>query len=299
MKPESLYLTIINNLCDGVYFVDTERRITFWNKAAEDITGYKKEEIVGHFCQDNLLNHIDRDGQPLCIVGCPLYTTIIDGIQRQAKVYLRHKDGHRVPVLVNIFPFVENDKIIGAIEIFTPSSPIVYEDTLIENLSYLAMHDQLTGAANRRKMESYIQYRLHEMKRFQSKFCIIFWDLDDFSNFNNTYGHEAGDEVLKSVTKSISRSARKNDLIGRWGGEEFIGVYEIQNDYEATLIAEKIRVLVAGSGILYKGENLSVTASFGVTVAREDDTIETVVERADVLMYQSKKNNKNCVTSDI
>ncbi len=298
MKPDNLYLTIINNLRDGVYYVDTERRIMFWNKAAENITGYKEDEIIGECCQCNLLNHIDRDGRPLCNLGCPLYATIIDGKQRKDEVFLRHKDGHRIPIHVNIFPVIEDDAIMGAIEIFTPSSPIVYDDTLIENLSNLAMNDELTGLANRRKMESYLEYRFCELKRFNRKFCVVFLDIDDFSKFNDTYGHKVGDIVLKNVAKSISRSMRRDDLFGRWGGEEFIGVFEIKNDYEATLVAEKIRLLVVGTEIPYQDTRLSVTGSLGVTLAREDDTIESVTKRVDALMYQSKQKNKNCITSD-
>lgn len=298
MKPEKLYLEIINNLCDGVYFVDMERRITFWNKAAEDITGYNEEEIVGKCCQNNILNHIDKEGRALCITGCPLYATIIDGKQRKDEVFLRHKEGHRIPIMVNIFPIMENNEVIGAIEIFTPNSPTVYDDNLIEKLSNLAMNDQLTGLANRRKLESYLEYRFHELRRFQSKFCVVFLDIDNFGKFNNTYGHELGDEVLKAVAKSNKRSLRKNDMFGRWGGEEFVGVFEIKNNYEATLVAEKIRVLIERTEIPYNGESLSVTASLGVTVARDDDTIDSVIKRADELMYQSKQKNKNCVSSD-
>ena len=299
MKPEKLYLTIINNLYDGVYFVDLERRITFWNTAAEDITGYKKEEIVGKCCQTNLLNHIDKNGRPLCVLGCPLYATLIDSRQRKDEVFLRHKDGHRIPVVVNIFPIREDNKTIGAVEIFTPNSPTIYEDDLIEKLSDMAMNDQLTKLSNRRKMESYIEYRLHEFKRFQSKFCVIFLDIDDFGTFNNRYGHEAGDEILKSVARSVSRSVRTDDLFGRWGGEEFIGVFGIKNDYEAALMAEKVRMLIANSEVCSPDGNLSVTASIGVTVVDKDDTIESIVKRADDLMYESKKKSKNCVTSDI
>ena len=83
METEELYLNIINNLRDGIYFVDTERRILFWNKAAEQITGYSAEEIVGKRCQDSRLNHIDEAGRPLCAVGCPLFATLGDGQQRQ------------------------------------------------------------------------------------------------------------------------------------------------------------------------------------------------------------------------
>ena len=299
MENENLYFSIINNLCDGVYFVDLDRKITFWNKAAEEITGYKKEEIVGNSCQSNLLNHIDREGRPLCSVGCPLHATTLDGKQRSDEVFLRHKDGHRLPIIVNIFPITEGGKIVGAVEIFTRSSPVVYEDNLIEQLSNMAMSDQLTGISNRRKMESYLDYRLRELKRFQRKFCVVFMDIDNFSSFNNTYGHETGDSVLINVSKSIGRSIRATDLFGRWGGEEFIGVMEIKKDEEAIILAEKLRMLVSGSEILYNQEHLSVTASIGVTIANDEDTVETIVARADALMYESKKNNKNCVSTDV
>ena len=299
MTSETLYLHIIDNLCDGVYFVDQERRITFWSKAAEEITGYKKEEIVGKCCQSNLLNHIDCDGRPLCLLGCPLYSTLIDGKQRKDDVFLRHKNGHRIPILVNIFPIVEENDIIGAVEIFTPKSTAVYDDDLIERLSDYAMNDQLTRLANRRKVESYLEYMFHEMMRFQSKFCVIFLDIDNFSSFNNTYGHETGDNVLQSVSKSIMLSVRKNDVFGRWGGEEFIGVFEIKNNHDALVLAEKVRMLISNTEIPYEGSNLSVTASLGVTVARTDDTIDSVIKRADSLMYLSKEKGKNCVTSDV
>ena len=75
-EMDELYLTIINNLNDGVYFVDLDRRILFWNKAAERITGYSADEIMGRPCQDNILNHIDEDGRPLCVIGCPLFAAM-------------------------------------------------------------------------------------------------------------------------------------------------------------------------------------------------------------------------------
>ena len=299
MEPEKLYLEIINNLSDGVYLVDQTRTIIFWNKAAEEITGYSKEEVIGKHCQDNILNHIDKEGHPLCTLGCPLYATIIDGHQRRAEVFLRHKEGHRIPIMVNIFPILEENEAIGAIEIFTPNSPIVYENDLIERLSNLAMNDQLTGLANRRKLESYLEYKLRELKRFQNKFCVLFLDVDNFGAFNNTYGHDAGDEVLKTVAATLKRNMRKNDLLGRWGGEEFVGIFEIKNGYESTLLAEKIRVLIAGSEISHEGAQLSVTASLGVTLARDGDSIDVVIRRADDLMYLSKKKGKNCVSSDL
>lgn len=296
MKTEELYLHIINNLCDGVYFVDTERTIVFWNKAAEAITGYSSEEIVGRQCQDNLLNHIDTDGRPLCVLGCPLFATITDGQQRKANVYVRHKKGHRIPILVNIFPVWEDGEITGAIEVFTQNSPVVYEDDLVEHLTGIAMHDGLTKLPNRRYLDSFLDYKFSEYKRFDKSFAVLFADIDDFSKFNNDYGHDTGDLVLTNIAESLLHNVRKNDLVGRWGGEEFIGIYSINNSYEASIIAEKFRLLIANTDVQAGDQSLHVSASVGITTVRPSDTAASMVERADQNMYKSKKNGKNCIT---
>ena len=180
IEMEELYLTIINNLRDGVYFVNLDREIIFWNRAAEEITGYTAEEIVGSHCQDSLLNHIDEEGRPLCIMGCPLFATIIDGKQRQERVFVRHKNGYRLPIHVNIFPMKKDGELVGAIEIFTKNSPTVYEDSLVEHLSGIAMNDALTTLPNRRYLESFLSYKFDEFKRFGRKLAVLFADIDDF-----------------------------------------------------------------------------------------------------------------------
>ena len=297
MQMEQLYLNIINNLRDGVYFVDTTRTIQFWNKAAQDITGYAPEEIIGVQCQNTLLNHIDDEGRPLCIVGCPLFATIIDGKQRVDNVFVRHKDGYRIPIMVNITPVYEDGKIIGAIEVFTQNSPKVYEDNLVEHLSGLAMHDTLTSLPNRRYLESFLEYKLSEARRFGRSCAVLFADIDNFSVFNNEYGHDVGDAILCNVAESLKKSMRNADLVGRWGGEEFVGVYTISKDYEAPIIAEKFRQLVCNTEVAHGENALSVSVSVGITIIQKEDTAQSVIERADKLMYESKKNGKDRVTS--
>lgn len=298
MNKEALYLNIINNLRDGVYFVDTERRIMFWNQAAEDITGYTAEEVVGKACQDSSLSHIDEEGRPLCIIGCPLFATNIDGKQRRDRVFVRHKNGYRIPILVNIMPIEENGKIIGAIEIFTQDSPTVYDDDLVERLSGIAMHDALTGLPNRRYIESFLSYKIEEFRRFNKPVAVLFADIDNFSRFNNEHGHDMGDAVLVNIAESIRGMTRKNDLVGRWGGEEIVGVYSICKPYDAPILAEKFRKIIADTQVLHHDEVLNVSVSVGVTVAQISDTAATIVERADHLMYKSKQAGKNRVSSD-
>ena len=101
---ENYYRDVLENLQAGVYFTDTHRRITYWNKGAENITGYSSEEVIGSSCMDNLLVHIDGKGNNLCTGKCPLSESIKDGRTREIRIFLHHKDGHRVPVWVRSDP---------------------------------------------------------------------------------------------------------------------------------------------------------------------------------------------------
>ena len=160
------------------------------------------------------------------------------------------------------------------------------------------MHDELTRLPNRRYLESFLTYKLSQFQRFGQSFAVVFADIDDFGAFNNTYGHELGDAVLQSIAKTIRSNIRKDDLVGRWGGEEFVGIFTISNEYEGTITAEKLRAVIEQTEINHDQDALHVTISVGVTLVRMDDTAESIIDRADHLMYQSKAKGKNRVTSD-
>lgn len=199
MTKEELYLSILDNIQDGVYYVDIHRKIKFWNKGAEQITGYQADEMLGLECSESKLNHIDEFGNHLCITGCPLFATNIDGVVRTERVFVRHKNGYRIPLLTTVYPIRENGVIVGSVEIFTRNSPKAYDDDLIENLSEKAMHDSLTKLPNRSYLESFLQYKFSEYQRFGKRFALLFVDIDHFRVFNNTYGHDVGDLVLTDI----------------------------------------------------------------------------------------------------
>lgn len=297
MKKEELYLNILNTIRDGVHVVDAAHRVLFWNKAAENITGYAADEIVGQVCSDSQLSHMDEKGQSLCNpADCLLYATIADGQPRQQRVFVQHKSGHNVPIVVNISPYFENGEIAGAIKVFSQESPTAYEDDLVERLSGIAMHDALTGLPNRRYIESFLSYKFDEYARFGKLFAVLFADIDNFGSFNNKYGHDVGDAVLTSIASGIQTSIRKSDLIGRWGGEEMVGIYSIVKPFDAPILAEKFRKLVSNTQVPSREGPLHVTVSAGITVIRPTDTADSIVERADMLMYKSKRAGKDQVS---
>ena len=114
----SFYRELLDSLEDGVYFVDRDRRLLFWNKAAEQLTGFARSEIVGRGCPDNILCHADANGHVRCSNGCPLEQVMSTGKPDQVDVFLHHKDGHRVPVRVKVAPILDaQGRAVGAVEV--------------------------------------------------------------------------------------------------------------------------------------------------------------------------------------
>ena len=290
---------LLDSLFDGVYFVDLNRRITYWNAAAERISGYSKSDVIGKGCADNLLRHIDSNGIELCKDGCPLAATIHDGKTREAGVFLHHALGHRVPISVRTSPVRdESGEIIGAVEIFSDNSSAMQILHEFEQLKQAAYLDALTGVGNRRYGEMILSSRMHDMQTHEIPFGVLFMDIDHFKRFNDTYGHKTGDDVLVVVAKSISYSLRKMDIVARWGGEEFIVILPGATDVIVKAVSERIRVLIESSFLLVGEEKVHVTVSIGATMSRPDDSVETIVNRADRLMYLSKSGGRNRVTQD-
>ena len=295
---EEFYKSLVENLYDGVYYVDMKRRITFWNSAAERITGFSAGEVMGKRCSDNILRHVDGLGTELCTHGCPLHATLRDGKIREVEAYLHHKDGFRVPVSIRISP-VRNPtgEIIGAVEIFTDESR---RSDIIEELQTLKQEvymDALTSIGNRKLATMSLETRKFELESQNVPYGILFFDIDRFKTVNDTYGHDVGDKVLKMVTRSAGYGLRKLDALCRWGGEEFLAIIPNVSEEKLSEIAERIRILVKHSWLsVPQNPKLAVTISIGATMGRTEDSVNSVVKRADELMYASKQNGRDRVT---
>lgn len=295
-KEFNVYKEMLDNLYEGVYFVDKDRKITYWNTGAERITGFKAEEVIGHHCHDNILNHVDDHDKQLCLSGCPLHSTLNDGEVREAGVYLHHKDGHRVSVAVRTVPIYDNGEIIGAVEVFVDDDRQAEMHKTINELKEYALHDQLTELPNRRYADSFLQNRFKEFKELKISFAVAVMDIDNFKSVNDTYGHDVGDKVLRMVGKTLVSAFRKTDMVGRWGGEEFVVILPgISND-NLPGVLEKARALVERSSLRREGAALSVTVSIGATLAEKNDDLESILKRADRALYLSKEAGRNRIS---
>jgi diguanylate cyclase (GGDEF)-like protein/PAS domain S-box-containing protein len=294
---QDLHSTVVENLFDGVYYVDRNRTITYWNPAAARISGFEPEEVVGRRCFDDILGHVDDAGTRLCFEGCPLVQAMAQRRGVDAEVFLHHRDGHRVPVHVRCQPVRDEDgAVVGAVEIFNEDH--VYREALrrITDLELASSTDAVTGIRNRRSAELAISSRLREAHEAGWPMGLLFVDIDHFKRFNDAHGHEVGDAVLRTVARSISSSLREADLVARWGGEEFVVLTTASNRSQIETLAARIRAVVAASDVDVGGERLGVTVSIGATRAAVDDTPATLVGRADRAMYMSKTSGRNLTT---
>lgn len=291
------YRGLLDSLLEGVYFVDRERRISYWNRGAEQITGYSASEVVGLCCHDEVLMHTDEQGRPLChSPECPATCVMDDDAPREELVYLRHRDGHRVPVITRITPMHDTKgQVVGAVELFTDASRVIEERKRVQVLEQAALIDSLTGVGNRRYGEMVLQDRLSSLDRYGLPFCIVLADIDHFKQINDRHGHAAGDAALRMVASTLRNSIRSSDVVARWGGDEFLVILTGCPERELEKQAQKMRRLVEESGTEVSTGIVKVTVSMGAVPVPRAAAAEKLVERADALLYEAKKRGRNRV----
>jgi diguanylate cyclase (GGDEF)-like protein len=160
-------------------------------------------------------------------------------------------------------------------------------------LEKMATTDKLTGSANRHMFEVLFNHAQAQSKRANSTLSAILFDLDYFKKINDTYGHPAGDAVLKTLIETIQTTIRESDLIFRWGGEEFLIILPETDLSTAYEVAEKIRETTANLVINYEGQSISISISIGVACMSEQGSSHTLIEHADNALYRAKKKGRN------
>lgn len=289
-----LYKELLDRMSDGVYFVDRDRRILYWNEGATRLTGYTADEVVGLYCQDNTLCHVDDAGKQLCLSGCPLSDCLDGGTAHDADIFLRHKQGRRVPVNVRVQPIRDTEgAIVGAVEIFRDNTVQIEVRRKAETMERLAFLDSLTQLPNRRFLEMSLRTALIEYQAPGDPFGVLVFDLNEFKSINDHFGHAGGDRALKQVAKTLAGALRSNDVIGRWGGDEFLAIAHNVNPEILAELTGRCVALVEQSA--YRNadggfEGLSISA--GAAMVESGDDMDSLIARADSRMYE-KKNGSN------
>jgi diguanylate cyclase (GGDEF)-like protein len=286
---------LLDNMYDAVVFIDAQGRVTHWNRGAERLTGVGGGSVCGQPWQDSLLELSDEKGQPVHEADSPVYTAIHCGAQSLRRLRILGRGQRRLAVDCHAIPVIDRKGVThGAVLLFHDASSEISLEQRCQSLHEKATKDPLTQVANRAEFD-----RVHAMfvaaHQQQRVPCgLIMCDLDHFKLVNDTYGHQAGDEAIKSLASLLKSSCRPGDLVARYGGEEFVMLCADCDNATATSRADQVRKSLSQLSQASM-EGRTVTCSFGVTEIQPGDTPETMLRRADRALLMAKSNGRNTV----
>ncbi|WP_345979599.1 sensor domain-containing diguanylate cyclase [Sulfurimonas sp. HSL3-2] len=279
--------------------------ITYVNEKFCEISGYTKDELIGR--PHNIIRHPDMPREAFK----ELWDTIKAKKSWHGVVTNMKKDGGQYIVDTTVVPILDVDGDI------TEYIAIRHDITELEetkqqlrninkamknkvdelysmtnSLEEKANKDNLTGIGNRDSFEDIFSFEIQKAKENDSLLSLMVFDIDNFKLINDTFGHQAGDNILVEITSIISHNMKTSDIFARWGGEEFVILMPNTKLEDAYTVAQKLRELIASHDFNY---NDKITASFGVAQFNAEDTKNTLFEKADEALYLAKKHGRNRV----
>ncbi len=262
--------------------VDLNKKILAVSKALCNISGFSKDELVGNdlaiLKNKELNNRVCKD----------LWNNVSQGKVWIGEIENRKKNGELYWIKTTVLPNIENNKILS----YSSISEDISDKKIIENISET---DKLTQLYNRIKLDRSLENEFNRFKRNKSIFSLILVDIDFFKSVNDTFGHQVGDKVLIQISKILKENCRKIDILGRWGGEEFLIICVNTDILGACNLAEKLRKNIEEFEFdIVKHK----TISLGVSQIIENDNIESLIKRVDNNLYQAKRSGRNKIIVD-
>lgn len=281
--------SILDQLPDVLYRTDMQGIITMISPVCFDILGFGREEMLGTPLSDYYNIRGDRQKIVRAIFEA-------GGKAIRIESALRHKDGSIVWVLTNAF--VRFDSGGQPVSIEGLARDISERKRMEDQLIALSRTDGLTGAYSRGHFMDRSEEVINMMRRYQHPVSMMVADLDHFKTINDKYGHHAGDLALKAFTSVCRQEIRESDILGRLGGEEFGLMLPETTIQHAQVLAERIRKAASALEITLDGHTIGITVSIGlVELSTEDASLDSVIRRADLAMYQAKAAGRNQVVT--
>jgi diguanylate cyclase len=295
------YQQIFNTISLGLVVLDRELTITAWNRWMELHSGIPAEKVIGQpVCDlfptlcDSSFNRIVKS-----VFAFGNYATYSQKLHK----YLfpmpnPHGSSSLFPQMqqnCTFGPLRNDNKEITAvyISVHDVTDFVMYEQKLVQ----MAKIDGLTGIYNRRYLDSRLTEELERSRRHGNPLSILMLDIDHFKMINDSHGHICGDYALRKISVLLQETVRSSDILGRYGGEEFCCVLPETAFEQAIVLAERCREQIAAKPLVCEDHQARITISIGVTAQHRDDTLDSIIKRADDALYQAKHTGRNRVCS--
>jgi diguanylate cyclase (GGDEF)-like protein/PAS domain S-box-containing protein len=295
---DDFWKTVLDNLHDGVCFVDRDRKISYWNKGAERITGFSGAEMVGSSCWQNVEAHLESPAATwIKNLGPESDASQEVDLYHEEEISLLHREGHRIP-LVTRTAIIRDFRcdISGAVVLFSDNQAIAEARDRIKLLEEMALLDGLTQLGNRNFAETQIQRSLDEFHRYGWPFGVLLVCVDDFERMRNVEGEKAANRALKTLARTFAGNVRSSDILCRWGKDQLSIILLNLTQENIIPTATKLLTLAEGSALPTSTGLRNLTVSIGATLASEVDNLHSLVARATAMMEQSKKEGGNLVS---
>lgn len=295
-RSERFLNTIFESINDPFNIIDRNYRIIKANESYARMRGKTIEQLIGRRCYEVLQNK-----RSVC-EGCSVKEAFDTGKPNTKEKLMSYPGGQHVWVEIYTYPvFDETGRVLNVIEytrdITQRKRAEAERDILVDRLQYLSRTDDLTGSLNRRALIEKLEDEVHRTQRYKTDLSILICDIDYFKEINDTYGHDTGDRVLRVISNLLKESLRSIDIIGRYGGDEFMMILPETSMKGAEEIAERIRLAVEDLKLQGEGKDLiKTTVSLGVAEFNVDkEDINGLIKRADNALYIAKGKGRNRV----
>jgi diguanylate cyclase (GGDEF)-like protein len=306
---ESLLRPLLERLGIGLVVVDDEHRIQLWNAFMVRYSGIPAADVVGRGLFE-AFPLLPRDWLELKFRTVRMLRNHSFTSWRQRPYLFEFPHNRPITGSINSMrqdctfqPLVHAGRVYTCISIQDATDAAIVQQQLDEasdlnrTLQQAATTDALTSVMNRGQIERRLAGEFHRACRYGVAFSVLMFDIDHFKRVNDTYGHLGGDEVLRCIARVVQEQIRTEDLLGRYGGEEFLVVLPHTDVRSAATLAERLRVCVETLAVAHGDQTISVTMSLGTAqyLPEMKDYLE-LIHAADIALYQSKHRGRNCVT---
>jgi len=269
---------LLDYVGDGVCLLDLNNQVLYWNQGAEQITGYLAHEVSGRHCSDDLALCHDSGGTALCDTNCPLARVKDDGKPRECLLYIRHRQGHRIPVRMRAHAILDaKGQVTGVAEVFARAT--AQGRTELAEAARHRGHDGLTGAQNRAYGEMRLEHELQVASRFGLATAWMRVNMDGIEALQRNFGHGMVESALGLIAHTIDANLNSFDALVRWDESSFRVMVRHAVENRVDELAGRLALMVRTSQVQWWGEGRDVTVSIASVMAGPEDTVASLEER--------------------
>jgi PAS domain S-box-containing protein/diguanylate cyclase (GGDEF)-like protein len=281
ISDPQLFRTILDELPTGVYLLDRERRVRFWNTGAERITGYLRQQVLGQHCRQSFFEGCNEQHCELCGSACSFAQVFHSGQARESNVLFRHAQGEHIPIHLWNAP-IRDDRgsIAGVVGSFHRRRQAPAQQRRQNNLAIYGCMDEASGVANRGFTEFQLRENFCGLREYHIPFGIILIQMNGLPAVTRQYGKPAADALVQLAARTVTINVRSSELLGRWADDQLLLIARVCAFPHLEFIAQRLRQHLAILPLHWWGQTITVEPAVGSAGAEPCDAVETLLGRA-------------------